>query len=256
MRLCFLDKAQKCIIEGMTENDFLGKLIAVRRDARGRARTGDLWIDRFGDSSAYEETFKMLLDGRTFKEMIGEWKENGKKVFTLDLLGFGWVFLDLPVDRALSVGLTNLAPTKGEGNIDQRIQMIAGDIYSKKTWKKVADWLNSQEGPDKKFKLILCRPVGAITMVPESLGLLYYFLSSMYELLSNDGGIIFTEVPLFAHGAIQEWAKTVNRYTGIEISYSLDDYFGKGEKFDKSVLKMKLVKKKDAPSQLPIVGIP
>lgn len=154
---------------------------------------GRPWMYDDSGVEAYNECLGVLFDG-SIAGYASKRKQKEGKLIAMDLMGHGQVLRELDVTAGLAVAL-------GDSRVDMlkeldrkmNIDLIEGDVLSKKTWVNINSWVESQEGDG--LDLVLCRPVGGYNMLPDSPDIFYYFLANIWQKLSSNNGVIAAELP-------------------------------------------------------------
>lgn len=174
------------------------KLLQIRREnklkALQEAKSKHPWIIWDEGPDLYQR------DLRVFSEPLSSFLERrqkeGRKAYVLDLMGGGGVLRKLPIGGGLAI-------TLGDGREHQlkkqdtakNIELITGDILSKRTWKYTQEWLKEKrlEG----FDLILCRPAGGWSGIPVGEDIYYALLNNTWHSLSPQDGMLLIGLPNF-----------------------------------------------------------
>jgi hypothetical protein len=155
------------------------------------------WDISQGNLESYTTTFRRLLEGKTFGELIAMRKLQGKKAYVADYMGYGFVIRGLnESDGGVALALSDPREDKSYQNLkrsDQRsnISQITGDIQNTVSWEKTTAWLRGQE--EQSFYLSFLRPNGALGLLQEDLDLNAWLLQKIWERMSPDGGLLFAE---------------------------------------------------------------
>lgn len=165
----------------------------------------------------YQRTFSDVFKG-SLKDTLLDRKGVGKTAFALDLMGEGQALRSLPIDGGLAVTLNDLRTSKKRSQDDQKnIELISGDILSKKTWSKVSLWLDSHH--PEGFDIILCRPQKALWYFrPIFSQIEYYLFQQVWERLNNDG-MFLTEILWQDELPEEAWVNVLNHYPSITTHY-------------------------------------
>ena len=190
-----------------------------------------LWDGIEGGSGApYEYTFSHVLNYfgfESFQQMVDQKAfDLHRELQVMDLFGGAYFLEDLEnVSKIIGVRLRNVdkdllkkeytsfsfyPPSAVKQKLqklitDERRTILEGNLYKNATWEKIA-----QEAGDEGFDLIVCRPEGPFghsqfpeedirgVKAPGSVKgeIFVYFLERVLKLLSIQGGILFTQIPV------------------------------------------------------------
>lgn len=179
------------------------------------------------DLETYDETFEPILRKLkvgSFKELVDLMSSKLKRnVNVLDLFGGAYFLSNLDkIEKFTGVRLRNVdqllveyqkADLLNRGRKDKQKELehlisskkrniIEGNLYKSETWRKIGG------GESSNFDLIVCRPVGPFknrdvstirSVKDEALireEIFVVLLERALKLLSKDGGILFTQVPI------------------------------------------------------------
>ncbi len=143
---------------------------------------------------------------------IREFLKKTKEPIVMDLMGAGEVIRDITrnitqIDSGIAVTLVDLRPNqKKDFDKKNKIRLIEGNIYSKKTWDNIDEFLTKK---DKKIDLVLCRPQGALGELPKSIDVNFALLNKIFSLL-NINGMFITQLPKINFEKIAKWIEIVN----------------------------------------------
>lgn len=169
---------------------------------------GWTYIDSQADD--YEQSFRNLLDQlqiKSFSAHLEQRRRDGKGTFVLDIMGGDDSFLrNLPdMDGGIAISFTDARDngTKEE-DAQKKIDIITGDIAKKTTWRKIKGELEIRNV--NKADLIVCRGVAGVLDVSQA----HYhrIFQSAWDLLSDDGGLLITQIP----GETYDFAKCSKIY--------------------------------------------
>jgi hypothetical protein len=175
---------------------------------------------------SYEHTFEFFLDKFNIESFQGlvdnRSKELNKKLKILDLFGGAYFIDDFKnVSQITGVRLSNpdeefLSIVEGDYNSEQYLRslvendkrnLIIGNLYSTKTWREIEKDNTSRGGGG--FDLVVCRPEGPfVNAINKDISIkgvsdtgfsreeiFVSLLERALNLLSNDGGMLFTQTP-------------------------------------------------------------
>lgn len=228
-----------------------------------REKSGNRAWGRYGlGEQEYSNTFRIVSD-ESINEILEERKKEGKKNLVCDLMaGTGFLeSIEENIDGGVAVGLGD-----GRNILDQEddaekgIDMVEGNLLSKKTWKKLKEELetkkqiinaqNQSEHVDG-FTMITCRPLGGIFYLTKDINVHFWLLQNAYTLLSSDHGVLLTELPYRSDrdisqdiSILKEWINELK-----ETNPALEIKLGQSENGRSFALK--LVKTTDCPKELP-----
>lgn len=222
---------------------FLSSHLSTRREVEN-------WVRTSGDVGSYTETFRELLDGKKFSDIVQEGKDGGRKTLVMDLMGYGHVLRDLPVSGGLAVALSD--PRNRHTTYEDSLRNISlktGDVLLGGTWKKIRDWLGDQDVEDKRFNLILFRPIRGIENITNNIDVNFALLRNLWQILNVDNGMIFAQanIPIGNRDKLHAWVNAINKsYPGLA---KLID--SNGMPFYDLGPKLLLVKTPNSPHRLP-----
>src|SRR3989344_4319961 len=137
----------------------------------------------------------------------------GKKARVLDVMSYGEVMCDLGVG-GVAIALTDgRTEEMKQYDSENGINFIKGDVLSSRTWNTL-DRIYPEGG---LFDFILCKPDGALTKIPSKHEIYAYLLGRMYPHLTQDNGILLSEVNS-SYLTSSEFARSqvmLNRVNGI-----------------------------------------
>lgn len=154
------------------------------------------WMYDNSGCADYDEELGVLFGG-SIEAYAKLRKDTYGSLVVMDLMGHGQVLRELPVSAgvALALGDGRDDVTRESDNF-KNIDTICGDILSKKTWEKTAEWVRNQkiEGID----IVLCRPIGGYNMLTDDPNIFHYLISNVWSLLSPNNGMLAAEVPVIS----------------------------------------------------------
>lgn len=171
------------------------------------------------------------------------------EVNALDLMGYGDVFRgELFVSKGLAIALSDIRDNTTKcGDKQRNISLIEGNVLRRSTWNKMKKWLRTQKIEDRKFNLILSRPVGGFETLTSDVGVHFLLLQRAYQLLGLNGKILTQISPRLEDSSIRRWIKSVNQTQGLMAKYSIN----KDPDLPSGVIS--LTKLPDAPQRLPFL---
>lgn len=142
----------------------------------------------------YQESLTVFK--QPFDVYLQERQKSGGNTNVLELMGQGQVLKELPVQNGLAVTLGDSRwPSQTKEDSKRKVEVIAGDVLDKKTWKAIGDWQNKKD--ISGFDLVLAKPEGGLSQefIPHSEQLYYWLLNNIWKNLSKDQGIMVIQVP-------------------------------------------------------------
>lgn len=199
-----------------------------------------------------ESSFEPLFGTESpFQDYVQERKAAGKRTVALDLLGDGAAMRWLRPDRALSVSLSDHRDDEALA-MDRRgkSDVMTGNLFKRQVWERVLQWLSQVEGDEKVFNLIIQSGSAGLKDIPEDPKFLLTIMQNLWNVLSNDDGMIAMEtMPSMKH-LVQPWIEQINRIPGIDAAYT-DTLEFHGDHHELAYPPFKIIKHASAPSQLP-----
>lgn len=210
---------------------------------------GDWWRISRSNSAGYNKRFHGLLSGdsddiellremtlasaltRAFKEMLTfhrdnrlkamvEEKKSRGRVLALDLMGYGSVLRDLDIE-GVAVCLKDRRNLKEIASDDDGGRtVIAGDIRSAQTWRKLHVYM-CEVADGAKFDFIFCLPIGALYKIPSERIFYEYCFGKLYSTLSPNGGILLSQVNGRMTSLAGEAARALNEIEGIDAAFQM-----------------------------------
>ncbi|MDD5750843.1 MAG: hypothetical protein PHU56_04370 [Candidatus Pacebacteria bacterium] len=231
------------------------EIFQTRKNNEEHVSRGDVWIYDYtkrGGPYSYEITFREVI-GQPWRDFLREQKEKQGDTAAMDFMGGGTCFSGLGADKKLAVRLKDKFRDPKE-----KIDVIAGDVLSKKTWREIFSWAE-KETDGRGFDLILSRPIGGLMRSITSEADVYYFLiEHLWEVLNKDNGTLYTQLPIFGAGipheqnaiekTVRAWVGMLERAEGLEIKFSENE---KSYDFHGAYPVLRLRKTPGSPSQLP-----
>ncbi len=146
-----------------------------------------------------------------FKTWVEYRRRKFGEVKVLDIMSQGGILRKLGVSGG-SVALSDKR-TQSEKEIDKSESrfLVFGDILSAGTWRKIKD-----QTPKGGFDLVLCRPIAGLKNLPANGELYTVIFQRMYEMLSNQEGILLTEYHPSQSKFVEESCNKLNKIQGIE----------------------------------------
>ncbi len=149
----------------------------------------DVWFSPHGDPRSYQQSFNALLNDQSLTDFTDNLSSINRKT-ALDVMGYGEVLKDLPIDRGIAMALTDQRSSRPITNPRlKKIEMVTGNILHSQTWQKLADCLSGD-----RVQLILCRPLRGWMTIPPVLKVYEYFFASMYRFLDQNG-VLLIQLP-------------------------------------------------------------
>jgi len=189
----------------MKKESSFGQILEERKENKKTIKKGkENWLYDYTSPNtiwAYEKTFQNIID-QPWDEFLKEQKERHGLTAAMDFMGGGSCFNDLQwLDKKLAVRLLDngpnslfqLPPQEKERLLE--VDVIAGDVLSKNTWKEISLWVE-KETQGRGFDLILSRPIGGLLHITFNIDTWYFLIENLWSLLDNDGGALYTQLPL------------------------------------------------------------
>ncbi len=193
----------------------------------------------------YEESFKALLNGKSFTNIAEEILSKKGKVIALDLMGYGQFLENLPLSRGIAVALSDpRKKVRKQRHIDN-IDIVTGNILLQRdSWKHVQDWLQ-----EDLFDLIVARPQGGLGCLGNNPNIHFRLLQRCWRLLSREGGILFTQISeeVFSVQTVQKWIQLLDSQ-GIKTNVSYEEVSG-------DVPSLFIERGVDSPEKLPSLNL-
>lgn len=217
-----------------------------------------------GAQRTYSGEFRNLIH-QDIPEFITQRKQMGLSTHTLDIMGPGIVEGLADMDSMTAV---TIKEAEGSTKKHKNLNIIKGNIYSNKAWKKISERARLTDG----FDVIFCRPVGPFErrimplpgedpsrLVNAELVLFKSFLERTYEVMSRRNSTLLFTLPDFMYFGIDESQKEASTTvaTNKMIAYLAElkdrgfDITPAKSDFDKAQLHVyKIVKHSDSPTHL------
>ncbi|MCL5011018.1 MAG: hypothetical protein M1127_02300, partial [Patescibacteria group bacterium] len=179
-------------------------VLKIRKGSRKIIRKGNEgWLYDYtmpNGPFTYEVTFQNIIDEK-WGDFLQKQKEKQGSTAAMDFMGGGTCFMNLPVDKKLAVRLTDKGSdpffqlSLQEKELLSKIDVITGDVLSKKTWKEVFVWVE-KETAGRGFDLILSRPIGGLLHITFNLDVWYFLIENLWKSLNKNRGTLYTQLPL------------------------------------------------------------
>lgn len=196
----------------------------------------DQWIYQFTGAESYSATFRYLLDNKPLSSVFSKWRRDHRNsVAGLDIMGSGVVLDDLGLQHGLGVALTDARSEQMKRGHDRRIDVLAGDVLRRETWQHISSWLNTrpsiQPQFNKRFSLVLFRPLGGLLYLPKDPDNLYTLMQNAWDVTSAECGQMFITVPTEVHDLVRSWVDVLNKTQGITARMQTMDQILRTEQF-------------------------
>ncbi len=163
-------------------------------------------------------------------------RNQSQPLYALDLMGAGQVMRDLKQEEIITAGVSaTLTDTRNEASmmddVSQGLDVIGGDIMTQTPWSKLDRWLRDKGLPG--FDLIICRAQGGFEELPHYVSYYEVLFWKAFNLLSPDGGQLFTQVPVCEfetfHDEKKQWLQAVGQLPGVQFESKMcDEYYPHG----------------------------
>lgn len=212
------------------------------------------WKVRDARDYPYGASFIEVLPGFSLSQLVETSKQKTGKALVLDFMGYGQVLQNLPLTGGLAVALHDpRSEDVKQRDAKRNIDFVDGNVFRRSTWNKMQKWLDRQETDDKKFDLILSRPVRGLDHLTDHRGVNIVLLQRGWKMLSSHNGILLTQFleQIFNQSLIDKWVKLLNQTEGIKTSYS----FRKNPACEPIAFRpaLAIVKGEEAPEKLPLL---
>lgn len=174
----------------------------------------DSWRVQFAQPWSYEGTFAYLLPEDGFEGLMQHWPD-ARQIAGLDVMGSGHIFYELGFGHGAGMALSDARPDDMKNKHGASVDVITGDVLDPASWRAVTEWLRAQDMPDKAFQLILFRPLGGITTIPQHPDLLYTLLQRAWNVLSDQNGELFSVIPYACSNLVHQWVDVCNQIPGV-----------------------------------------
>lgn len=214
----------------------------------------DGWKVRDARVHPYGASFAEVLPGASLSHLVEYSRQRTGKGFVLDFMGYGQALRDLPLTGGLAVALGDPRNDQ-ERQYDSRrnIDFVVGNVLKRATWNEMQQWLDRQPTEDKKFDLILSRPVRGLDDLTDHKGVNIVLLQRGWQMLSSHDGVLLTQFleQVFEPDLVDRWVRLLNKTEGIKASYSLK----RNPSCEPIAFRpaLAIVKSEDAPVKLPIL---
>lgn len=214
----------------------------------------DAWKVRDAREHPYQASFAEVLPGGSLTRLVQESRQRTGKAFVLDFMGYGQVLRDLPLTGGLAVALGDpRSEDTKQWDTKRNIAFVEGNVLKKSTWIEMQKWLDKQEAEDKKFDLILSRPVRGLDDLTDNEGVNIVLLQRAWQMLSPHDGVLLTQFleQVFVPDLVDRWVRLLNQTEGIKASYS----FTRNPACEPIAFRpaLSLVKSEGAPAKLPLL---
>ncbi len=184
----------------------------------------DRWKVRDARAHPYGASFAEVLPGESLSHLIESSRQRTGKGLVLDFMGYGQALRDLPLTSGLAVALGDpRSEQEKQWDARRNIAFVEGNVLKRSTWNEMQRWLDKQEVDDKKFNLILSRPVRGLDNLTDHKGVNIVLLQRGWQMLSSQNGVLLTQFleHVFEPELVDRWVRFLNQTKGIKASYSL-----------------------------------
>lgn len=209
------------------------------------------WGQRNNGLFDYNLWFSRVLGNQSIAEYI----PRRTNVYGLDLMGEGQPLRDLGI-KGLGVTVIDERDVQQRGHDAERgIDILATtftpdrkpleicDIFTGITRRRIKQYLKQHNL--KGFDLIVCRPHGAIALIPQDPPTCYFLINQFWRMLSPESGILLTQFPGKVFPEVGNWLKILQGNKIYAVS-GPDFLWGGGN--------LKLVRNSQSPENLPVLG--
>lgn len=225
----------------MKEKSLFGQIAESRKENRRVIKKGKEEGYLYDYTSpngiwAYEQTFQNIID-EPWDEFLKEQKEKYGLTAAMDFMGGGSCFNNLQwLDKKLAVRLLDNGPNllfqlpAQEKERLLEVDVIAGDVLSKRTWKEISLWAE-KETQGRGFDLVLSRPIGGLLNITRSSDICYFLIERLWEFLNKNNGTLYTQLPVISNDVIPHskdaldrkvmaWAQLLERTDNLGVKFS------------------------------------
>lgn len=209
------------------------------------------WGQRNNGLFYYDLWFSKVLGNRSIAEYI----PRRTNVYGLDLMGEGQFLIDLGI-KGLGVTVIYKRDEQLRSYETERgIEILATtftsdkkpleicDIFTGVTRRRIRQYLKQHNL--QSFDTIVCRPHGAIKIVPKDPSTCYFLINQFWRMLSPENGILLTQFPGEVFPEVDHWLKILQE-NKIDAVSGPDFLWGGGN--------LRLVRNSQSPENLPVQG--
>lgn len=212
------------------------------------------WKVRDARAHPYGASFAEVMPGGSLSHLVELSRQKTDKGLVLDFMGYGQVLRDLPLTDGLAIALGDPRSEQDKQYDTRRnIAFVEGNVFKRSTWNEMQRWLDRQETADKKFDLILSRPVRGLDDLTDHKGVNLVLLQRGWKMLSSNDGVLLTQFleQVFDPSLVDRWVSLLNQTDGIKATYSLR----RNPSCEPIAFRLALsiVKSKGAPERLPLL---
>lgn len=207
----------------------------------------EAWDTYNSSIQSYEKSFEKVLKGTNIADLINE----RESPVVIDIMSttsaISELFRDLPQLNKFGVAVSIQDDRSDDQEFSDRlkgIHHISGDLSDTSTWKNI-----NQKMEGRKAHLILERGDGGLADVPVDQAYYIYSLNRMWDMLSNDNGVMLLQVPFESilntlHIPMDQWITHLNTHN-VEARYESNKDIDKGA--------LMIIKKNASPEKLPFL---
>lgn len=251
--LVIIQRGKKALAQRRKEGSLRVKAVENALRVQPRKDYED-WNVRDARQYPYGASFAEVIPGFTLSYLVEESRQKTGKGLVLDFMGYGQVLRDLPLTGGLAVALSDPRSEEAKQyDAKRNIDFVEGNVFKRSTWNRMQQWLDKQPTKDKKFDLILSRPVRGLDDLTGHKGANIVLLQRGWQMLSFHDGVLLTQFleQVFEPDLVDRWVRLLNRTEGIKASYSLRRNPSCEPIAFRPVLS--LVKSEGAPEKLPLL---
>lgn len=221
--LVIIQRGKRALAKRRKEGSLRAKAVENALKVEPRRDYED-WKVRDSRQYPYGASFAEVIPGFSLSSSVEGSRQKTGKGLVLDFMGYGQVLRDLPLTGGLAVALSDPRSEEAKQYDARRnIDFIEGNVFKRSTWNRMQQWLDRQPTEDKKFDLILSRPVRGLDDLTDHKGANIVLLQRGWQMLSSHDGLLLTQFleQVFEPDLVDRWVRLLNKTEGIKASYSL-----------------------------------
>lgn len=189
-----------------------------------KSREQSEWSEYDSPYPEYNTVFRELLPGG-FVKHLRERKKMNKPCHVLDAMASTGFLRSLATEDCLDSGLAvTLHDHRNEAeqanDAKQQIELVAGDIVRKNTWKKIDQWQQAH-ALTVGFDVVVSRGIHGLTTIRADKAIGAYLLNELWKRVSLDEGMLIVEVPRIAMEQLVDYEEFLYNLTTISFRYRL-----------------------------------
>lgn len=221
--MLIIERGKKALAQRRKEGSMRVKKVEAALRVKPH-RDFDDWKVRDPRVHPYGVSFAEVMPAASLSHLVESSRRRTGKGLVLDFMGYGQVLRDLPLTGGLAVALGD-PRNEQERQYDARrnINFVEGNVLKRSTWNEMQRWLDRQGTGDKKFDLILSRPVRGLDDLTDHKGVNLVLLQRGWQMLSSHNGVLLTQFlkQVFEPELVDRWVRLLNQTEGIKATYSL-----------------------------------